>query len=368
MTNEIMTQEFMVNMGPQHPSTHGVLRALITLDGEIVKNCELHIGYLHRAIEKIAENRTYNQFIPYTDRLDYVASMSNNFAYVAAVEKLLNVIIPPRADYIRVIIAELQRIASHLIWFSTFAMDVGAVSVFLYGFREREEVLNLFEEVCGARLTYNYFRIGGISRDLPEGFTVKVFKLINMIKPKLDEYEQLLTNNAIFLERTKNIGVIDSKSAISYGLSGPNLRATGYSWDIRKAIPYSVYPELNFDVPLGENGDIWDRYKVRIEEIRQCCKILEQAIDKLPSGDIVAKVPKLFKPAAGEVCNSIESPRGELGVYIVSDGSAKPYRLKWRAPSFSNITVIPEICKGLKIADLVAIIASLDPILGEIDR
>lgn len=366
--SDLVTQEFMVNMGPQHPSTHGVLRLLLTLDGEVIKNSEVHIGYLHRAMEKIAENRTFNQFIPYTDRFDYLASMTNNFVFVLAVEKLMNITVPPRAEYIRVVMAELQRLASHLIWFATFAIDLGAMTPFLYGFREREEILNIFEMTCGARLTYNYYRFGGVAQDLPEGFEARVKKFVDGFKTKIDEYEALLTNNIIFLERTKNVGVINSERALSYGVSGPNLRATGYSWDIRKADPYSAYPEFEFEIPIGSRGDIWDRYLVRIQEMRESIRIIEQALAKLPAGEVLAKVPRVVRPPAGEVYAHIESPRGELGVYIVSDGTTKPYRLKWRAPSFSNIAPIPEIIQGLKIADVVAIIASLDPILGEIDR
>ncbi|MFH0887179.1 MAG: NADH-quinone oxidoreductase subunit D [bacterium] len=364
----LKTEEFMVNMGPQHPSTHGVLKLVLTLDGEIVKDCVPHIGFLHRGMEKIFENRTYHQIMPYTDRLDYLASMTNNFAYALAVEKMVGVKIPPRAEYIRVIMAELQRIASHLIWFSTFAIDLGATTPFLYGFRERELIIDLFEAASGNRLTYNYFRIGGISRDINPAWIEQAKKALDNIAKQIDQYEILLTGNPIFTERTKNIAVIKPELAKSYGLTGPNLRSCGIPLDLRLDYPYSVYPELEFNVITAKNGDTFDRYKVRLDEIRESIKMIKQAFDKLPEGDIMTKVPKVLKPEAGEIYSAIESPRGELGFYIVSDGSQKPQRCKVRAPSFANLAIIPDIAKGLMISDLVALTGSIDIVLGEIDR
>jgi len=365
---DIYTEEFLVNMGPQHPSTHGVLRMMLRLDGEVVLEATPHIGYLHRGIEKIAENRTYPQFIPFTDRLDYVTSMSNNWAYVGAVEKLMEIQVPERAEYIRVIMAELNRIASHLIWFGTFALDLGAVTPFLYAFREREQILDLFEMVCGQRLTYNYLRIGGVSQNLPIRFVEKTRKFIKYFPPRIDEYDDLLSRNSIFLLRTKGIGILDPKLAIDYGATGPVLRGSGVKWDLRKDEPYGIYEKFDFEIPRGEIGDCYDRYQVRMNEMRQSARIVEQALDSLPEGEIMAKIPRVIKPPAGEVYFRIESSRGELGFFVVSDGSPKPYRLKIRSPAFSNLSVISELVKGYKIADLVAILGSIDIVLGEIDR
>ncbi|MFA6425230.1 MAG: NADH-quinone oxidoreductase subunit D [Phycisphaerae bacterium] len=368
-TKDIYTEEFLMNMGPQHPSTHGVLSLELRLDGEIVKECTPHIGYLHRSIEKIAENRTYTQFIPYTDRLDYVASMNNNLGYVMAVEKMLNLEVSQRAQYIRVIVAELNRIASHLIAVGTFAQDLGAFATPLfYCFREREKVIDIFDQICGNRLTYNYMRIGGVQFDFPEGISEKIKDFVKYMRPKVDDYDQLLTHNAIFLARSKNIGVLPKELAISYSVTGPNLRASGVKWDLRKDEPYLVYDKFEFDIPVGENGDSWDRYKMRIEEIRQSLRIVEQAIDALPQGEPTVKVGRILKPSSSGTYFRTENPRGELGFYIVGDGSAYPYRLKIRAPSFSNLAVIPELVKGSKIADLVCVFGSFDVLMGEIDR
>lgn len=364
----IKTQEFLVNMGPQHPSTHGVLRLILKVDGEVVLDVEPVVGYLHRGIEKIAENCTYTQFIPFTDRLDYLASMNNNFAYVLTVEKLLNIEPPKRAQYIRVIVAELNRIASHLVFFGTYALDLGAVTPFLYAFREREKILDIFEELCGARLTYNYMRIGGVSRDIPENFKENVLDFIKYFTPLVDEYDRLLTYNKIFQKRTKNIGILKKEVAIDYGVTGPNLRATGIRWDLRKNSPYSSYSDFEFEIPTGVCGDTFDRYFVRMCEMRESLKIIKQAIENLPDGDILAKVPRVIKPPQGEAYTRCENPRGELAFYIVSDGTDKPYRLKIRAPSFINLQVLPEIMKGYKIADIVAILGSIDIVLGEVDR
>ncbi len=365
----IRTEELQLNMGPQHPSTHGVLRIVLRLDGEVIVEAIPHIGYLHRGIEKIAENRTYTQVIPLTDRLDYVSSMMNNFAYVLAVEELMGIEVPERASFIRIIMAELQRIASHLIAFGTGGLDAGAMTVFLYCFRERERILELFEMVCGARLTYNYFRFGGVSQDFPKEFAESARNFIKYMRPKLDEYEDLLLNNYIFQKRTKGVGVLKKKDALSYGASGPVLRGSGIKRDIRKEKPYSLYDRFDFEIPVGKNGDTWDRTWVRLEEMRQSLNIVEQALDGLPSGKVKAwGVPRMIKPPPGEVYRPIESTRGELGFYIVSDGSARPYRMKVRSPAFSNLSLIPVVIKGHQIADVVVILGSLDPVFGEVDR
>ena len=368
-TKDIYTEEFLINMGPQHPSTHGVLYLELKLDGEIIRDCTPHLGYLHRSMEKIAENRTYTQFIPFTDRLDYLGSMNNNLAYVMAVEKLMNLEVPERAKYIRVIIAELNRIGSHLMAVGSFAQDLGAFATPLfYGFREREKIVDIFDLICGNRLTYNYMRIGGVQFDFPAGADQKIKEFVEYMKPKVDDYDQLLSYNAIFLTRSKHIGVLPRDMAISYSVTGPSLRGSGVKWDLRKDEPYLVYDRFDFDVPVGENGDAWDRYKVRIEEIRQSLRIIEQAIDSLPEGDPCVKVGRIHKPAAAEAYCRTENPKGELGFYLVSDGSPYPYRLKIRSPSFSNLAVLPELVKGLKVADIICILGSFDIVMGEIDR
>jgi NADH-quinone oxidoreductase subunit D len=388
------THRMTINMGPQHPSTHGVLRLVLELEGEVIVSCEPHIGYLHRGIEKLAEHKTYSQFLPITDRLDYLAAPSNNLAYCLAVEKLLGISVPKRASYIRMIFAELSRIASHLVWLGTHALDLGAFTPFLYCFREREQILDIYEEYCGARLTTSYCRIGGVPYDLSDEVVDKVKCFVRMFPKKIKEYEGLLTNNRIFLKRTQNVGIIPKDVAISYGLTGPSIRGSGVRWDIRKAHPYCAYNEVSFIVPIGRGvGDVYDRYLVRIQEMKESCFIIKQALAKIPDGPIMADCPKVvlpeksrvrseiealihhfkivtegFCPEKTECYLSIESPKGELGFYIVSDGGAKPYRLKIRAPSFSNLSVISEIAKGAMVADLVAIIGSLDIVLGEIDR
>jgi NADH-quinone oxidoreductase subunit D len=366
--SEIYTEEFFVNMGPQHPSTHGVLRLLLKMDGEVVLDMVPHVGYLHRSMEKIAENRTYYQYIPYTDRIDYVSAMFCNQAFCMAVEKLANVPVPERAEYIRIIMVELNRIASHLIWLGTFSLDLGAITPFLYCFREREKILDLFEMVCGQRMTFNYMRVGGISRDITPEFVPMVKEFVNYFLPRVDEYEDILTQNPIFLSRTKGVGLLDQKVAIDHGVTGPSLRGTGLKWDLRKDEPYSIYDRFKFEIPTGENSDVWDRYIVRIKEMRESAKIALQAVESIPEGPIKTKTPAVFKPPAGEVYLRIEAPRGEMGFYIVSDGLPKPYRLKIRTGSFSNLTVLPIISRGWKIADLVAIFGSLDVVLPEVDR
>ncbi|HCD39325.1 MAG TPA: NADH-quinone oxidoreductase subunit D [Candidatus Omnitrophica bacterium] len=363
------TEDFEVSFGPQHPSTHGVLRLQLTLDGEVVIGCVPHIGYLHRDFEKICENRTYTQIIPYTDRLDYLGAMNNNFGYCMAIEKLMGLAIPERADYIRVIIAELNRIASHLLAVGTFVQDLGAFGTpLLYCFREREKILDIFESTCGSRLTYNYYRIGGVSADIPADFQKKVKEFIDYFKPKLKEYEDLMPLNAILLVRTKGIGILSKEKALAYAVTGPNLRASGVKFDLRKEEPYSIYPRFEFDIPVITTGDTWDRLRIRMDELYQSLRIIEQAIDNIPQGEHIAKVPKILKPPAGEIYFRSESPRGELGFYVISDGSTKPYRLKCRAPSFCNLAVISDLVKGVKVADVIAILGSLFVVLGEIDR
>ena len=368
VVEKIDTEEFIVNMGPQHPSTHGVCRLLLKMDGEVIVDVVPYVGYLHRSMEKVAENRTYLQYIPLTDRIDYVSAMFCNHVFCLAVEKLAQIQVPERAEYIRVIMDELNRIASHLIWLATFALDLGAITPFLYCFREREKVLDLLEMVSGQRMTFNYMRFGGVSKDLPPEFIPKTKEFIEYFKPRVDEYEYILTNNPIFLGRTKGVGILDKKTAIDYSVTGPNLRATGLKWDLRKDEPYSIYDRFEFDIPTGTNSDTWDRYMVRIQEMRQANRIVEQALESIPEGEIKTKTPAVFRPPKGEVYARIESTRGEMGFYIVSDGSTKPYRLKMRTASFSNLAVLPEMSRGWKIADIVAIFASLDVIMPDVDR
>ncbi len=388
-TQQVMT----INMGPQHPSTHGVLRLVLEIDGETVVGVTPHIGFLHRGVEKLAEHKTYHQFITLTDRLDYLAPMSNNLGYALAVEKLLDIEVPKRSQYIRVIMCELTRISSHLLWLATHALDIGAMTVFFYCFRERETLNDIFEMVSGARMNLSYVRIGGVARDLPDGFIEKTREFINTFPSRIRDYETLLTKNKIWLMRTKGVGVISAEDAINYGLSGPSIRGSNVKWDVRKAEPYSSYDELDFIVPVGENGDVYDRYTVRIEEMRQSNEIVRQAMDNLPAGKINADVPDAvlppkkelkssmeslihhFKivtegicPPAGEVYVSVEAPKGELGYYIVSDGTKTPYRLKIRPPSFVNLEGLQKMVEGHLIADVVAVIGSLDIVLGEIDR
>src|SRR5438876_7203971 len=360
--------ELILNMGPQHPSTHGVLRVKLKLDGERVIGSECLIGYLHRGVEKIAENRTYQQFAPYVDRMDYVAAVSNGLGYCEAVEKLLMVEAPPRARVIRTILTELQRIASHLLWLGTHALDIGALTPLFYCFREREEILKIFEKYCGARLTTHAFRIGGLQYEAYDGFESDVRNFVSFVKPKIDEYEELLTTNRIWLERTKGVGVISGKDAIALGVTGPVLRASGVKWDIRKAQPYANYKNFDFEIPTGENGDTYDRYIVRMMEMRQSLRIIQQAVDGIPEGPIMAKVPKVIKPPVGEVYHSIEAPKGELGYFIVSDGSTQPYRLRVRPPSFVNLQALDVMCRGQLVADVIAVIGTLDIVLGEVDR
>jgi NADH-quinone oxidoreductase subunit D len=362
------TTEMVLNMGPQHPSTHGVLRVILKLDGEKVLGTECIIGYLHRGVEKIAENRTYTMFNPYVDRMDYVAAVSNGLGYCEAVEKLLAVEAPPRAQYLRVLMTELCRIASHQVWLGTHALDIGALTPVFYAFRDREEILKIFEKYCGARLTTHAFRIGGCIYESYEGFEQDVKVFCEKFIPKLDEYEELLTTNRIWVSRTKGVGILNGEDCIALGVTGPVLRAAGVEWDLRKKQPYEAYNKFQFDIPTGTNGDTYDRYLVRIAEMRQSVRILQQAIEDIPSGPIMAKVPKVIKPAPGEVYHSIEAPKGELGYYIVSDGSTQPYRVRVRPPSFVNLQALDKMVRGMLIADVVAVIGTLDIVLGEVDR
>ena len=367
------TQDMLLNMGPQHPSTHGVLRLMIRTDGEMVSECTPVVGYLHRCAEKIGENLRYEQYVPYTDRMDYLSSMSDNLGFCLAVEKLLTVEIPARAQAIRVIMAELNRVASHLLAFGTFGLDIGAFTPFLYAFRERELILNMFEYVSGARLTYNYVKVGGVMKDVDKKFAEMVLNFLNQFDAHLKDYDELLTYNQIFITRTKGLGVFNPKMAVDFGLTGPNLRASGINYDIRKAMPYSGYEKYKFDVILGRDceqgilGDCWNRYRVRILEMIESCKIIRQALEGLPAGKYAADLRKI-KPAVGEAYTVIENPRGELGFYLISDGSETPTRCRVRAPSFVNLAIMPEVGKKQLIADLIAILGSIDIVLGEIDR
>jgi NADH-quinone oxidoreductase subunit D len=360
--------EMVLNMGPQHPSTHGVLRVILKLDGEKVLGTECVIGYLHRGVEKIAENRTYAMFTPYVDRMDYVASVSNGLGYCLAIEKLLNTEAPLRAQYIRVIMTELNRLASHMVWLGTHALDIGAMTPLFYTFRDREEILKIFEKYCGARLTTHAFRIGGCIYEAYEGMEQEILKYCDFLEPKIDEYEQLLTTNRIWLERTKGVGVINGEDCIALGVTGPVLRASGVKWDLRKAQPYSSYEKFDFEIPTGPNGDTYDRYMVRIAEMRQSVRIIRQAVAGLPEGPIMAKIPKVLKPPVGEVYVSIEAPKGELGYFVVSDGTTQPYRVRVRPPSFVNLQALDKMVRGQLVADVVAVIGTLDIVLGEVDR
>lgn len=363
----LKTQEMLLNVGPQHPSTHGVFRIVLTLDGETVVKANSVPGYLHRGIEKILESRTYPQVLPYTDRLDYLAGLLMNWGYVNAMEELMDIEVPERAEYIRVIMGELQRIASHLVATAAYSGDVGGLTGFIYCFRDREDIMDMIEMVSGARLTPSYMRIGGVAADLPDGFLEKCQKFIDYLPTAIEEYNGLITGNEIFQHRTKKVAPITAERAINMSLSGPILRASGVNYDLRKARPYSIYDRFEFDVPLGSNGDCFDRFYLRILEMTQSLRIIRQALDKLPDGPINAKVPKIIKPPVGEAYAEIESSKGIMGVYVVSDGSTKPYRIHFRRPSFINLGHFDELIEGWKIADVIAILGSFDIVLGEVD-
>ena len=360
--------ELVINMGPQHPSTHGVLRVKLKLDGERVVGSECVIGYLHRGVEKIAENRTYQQFAPYVDRMDYVAAVSNGLGYCEAVEKLLVVEAPSRAHVIRTILTELQRIASHLLWLGTHALDIGALTPLFYCMREREEILKIFEKYCGARLTTHAFRIGGLQYEAYDTLEKDVELFYNDLAGRFQENSDLLTGNSIWIGRTRNVGLLNSADCIALGASGPVLRASGVKWDLRKAMPYAAYDQYKFEIPVGTRGDTYDRYMVRVEEMRQSRLICLQAIENIPAGPIMARVGKVLKPPAGEVYHAIEGPKGILGYYIVSDGSTQPYRIRIRPPSFINLQALDKMIRGHLVTDVVAIIGTLDIVLGEVDR
>jgi NADH-quinone oxidoreductase subunit D len=344
-----------------------VFRIILELDGETVVKATPVPGYLHRGIEKLAEARTYTQVIPYTDRMDYMAAMLMNWGYVAAVEKLMGIEVPERVEYIRVIVGELSRIASHLIAIGAYGGDIGALTAFTYTFRDREYILDLLEMVSGSRMTFSYFRIGGVAADLPEEFFPAVRKVLADVPNWCDEYDNLITGNEIFQARTKHVGIITPEMGINYSLSGPTLRGSGVNFDLRKARPYSIYDRFDFEVPLGQNGDCFDRFRIRIDEIRQCLRIIEQALEQLPEGPITAKVPKVIKPPVGDAYAEVESSKGVYGCYVVSDGSPKPYRVHFRRPSYINLTYLGELCEGWKIADVIAILGSIDIVLGEVD-
>jgi len=393
----VRTETMTLNMGPQHPSTHGVLRVVLELDGETVLHAKPILGYLHTGMEKQAEYKTYTQSIPQTDRMDYTAPLSNNLALCLAAEKLLGIEAPPRAQAIRVLLTELTRISAHCLWLGTHALDIGAMTVFFYAFREREKVLSIYDMVCGARMTASYFRVGGLASDIPAGLLAKCRKFIDEMPKHIDEYEKLLTDNPIWLARTKGVAPLTANEAIALGATGPTLRGSGVSWDLRRNMPYSGYEQYQFDVPTGSNGDAFDRYAVRIEEMRQATRIADQAETRLRTmgekgeyrlrdykyvlpakEDVKTSMEALihhfkivahgFFPPVGEAYAAVEAPKGELGFYFVSDGTPKPWRMKVRAPSFVNLQCLPTMVEGRLVADVIAAIGSLDIVLGEIDR
>ncbi|MEP0844946.1 MAG: NADH-quinone oxidoreductase subunit D [Phycisphaerae bacterium] len=377
---DVRTEEMLVNMGPQHPSTHGVLRIVLRTDGELVLEAIPHIGYLHRCAEKIGENLQPYQYIPKTDRMDYLAAMNNNHAFSVAVEKLAGIEVPERAGYIRIIMAEMNRIASHLVSFGTYGLDMGAFTPFLYAFRERERILDLFEAVCGARLTYSYITIGGVTQDLPDRFLETLAEFLDYFEPKVDEYNQLLTYNHIFVKRTAGVGIISPEDALRWALTGPVLRGSGIKWDLRKTRPYDLYSRFEFDVPVGlpggsegiprevRVGDCWSRYFVRMQEIKQSVRIVRQCLEQIPDGEYKAKLPKTLKLPETEVYFEAEGARGQLGFLVVGDGSAIPYRVKVRGPSFCNLSVTTQVCRNVLLADVPAIVGSIDIVMGEVDR
>lgn len=363
----IKTQEITLNMGPQHPSTHGVYRCILTLDGEIVTKAVNVVGYLHRGTEKLAESRTYTQVIPYTDRFDYVGAMAANVGYVEAVEKLMQLEVPERAQYIRTIMVELSRVASHMVFVGCYALDLAAFTGWMVCFRDREKILDLMEMVTGSRMTFSYPRIGGLQADIPDEFIPALKEFLADYPRMIEEYHKLISGNEILIDRSKGIGVMTQQQALDFGITGPNIRCCGLPYDLRKA-PGSFYNRFNFDVPVLENGDTWDRFYYRMLEMDQSIRIIEQALEQMEEGPIMAKVPKVIKPPAGEVYHRFESTKGQIGYYIVSDGSPKPYRLHVHSPSFVNLGIFPEIVKGANIQDAVAILASIDIVLGEVDR
>ncbi len=392
-TDPTSDQTMIINMGPQHPSTHGVLRLVVEIDGETVVSLAPDIGYLHTGIEKTCEAKFYQQVVPLTDRIDYLCPLTNNLAYCLAVEKLLGLEIPERAQYLRILLNELTRIQSHLVWLGTHAMDIGALTIFLYCWREREDIMRIYENVSGQRMMTSYFRIGGLALEPPLDFYKQVQDFLNIMPARIDQYENLLTGNPIWMNRLKGVGYLSAADAIALGVTGPPLRASGVDWDLRRDMPYSGYEKFQFKVPVSDVGDVWARYVVRIEEMRESLKICQQALDGIPEGRIVADAPKIVLPdreqmktqmeslihhfkivtegfavPAGEVFQAVESPRGEMGYYVVSDGTAKPYRVHMRNPSYATLQALETMCKGRLLADVVAVIGSIDIVLGEIDR
>jgi len=389
-------KELTLNMGPQHPATHGVLRLTLDLDGEVVTGCTPHVGYLHRGIEKLAESRTWHGVMPLTDRLDYIASAGNNIGYCLAVERLFGIEVPDRAKYLRTIVFEMSRISSHLLWLATHALDIGAMTVFLYCFREREWLLDIFETICGARLTVSYPRIGGVLQDMEPAVLESLDAFTRMFPGKILEYETMIDKNRIWLDRTQGVGVISARDALRWGLTGPTLRGSGVMYDLRRDVPYDAYDRVDFDVPLGSNGDVYDRYRCRMEELRQSNRILRQCIAALPQGDILsANTPDLDIPLMGkkelvpemslgnasiafgdvlpvapkgEIYSAVEAPKGELGLYLMSDGSGNPCRMRVRSPSYVHAGALAKMCEGGFIADVIAVIGSIDIVMGECDR
>ena len=362
------TVDMMLNMGPQHPATHGVFRMVLTVDGERVEDVTPHIGYLHRGSEKLAENESYGQVVTLFDRLDYVSNLNNELIFCRAAERLMGVEPPERAQYIRTILAELNRLASHLLFLGTYAIDLGGMTPIMYGFRERERIQNLFESVTGARMMHNFIRIGGVKEDVPPGFAPRVRALLDDVERGVDEIDRLLTFNEVFLARTRGVGVIDAPTAVSCGLTGPSLRASGVAYDVRKDYPYEAYPYLSYKVPIGENGDCWDRYYMRVLECRESASMVRQCLDQMEDGPVTAQMRRIARPPKGEVYAHGENPRGDIGVFLVSDGTDKPYRVKVRAPSFCNLVALRPMMRNAYIADAVAILGSLDIVLGEVDR
>jgi NADH-quinone oxidoreductase subunit D len=372
MANEflepITEQTFFLNMGPQHPSTHGVLRLFLKLDGEYIVEADPIIGYGHRGHEKMAESHLYEQFLPNTSRMDYLAGLILNHGYVAAVEKMAGIEVPPRAEYIRVICAELNRISSHLLWFGTYVMDLGGFTPFLYCFDDRENILDILDRVSGSRLTYSYCRFGGVARNVDDEFITATQQFIERLRSRWDDYHNLVTKNVIFIHRAKDVGVINRELALRFGCTGPILRAAGVPYDVRKAEPYSVYSELDFEIPTGSKGDALDRYLVRLQEMEQSLRIIEQALERLPDGAIKAAVPHKVRPPRGDYYFAVESARGAVGFYIVSDGTSYPYRLKARVPSYGNLQVLTEVLPGTLVADTISILGSIDIVVPEVDR
>ena len=367
-TDQSNAIDLMINMGPQHPSTHGVFRLVIWVDGERIVRSEPHIGYLHRGSEKISEDEQYGQVITLFDRLDYVSNLNCELAFCLAVEKLMEVQVPDRAQYIRTILCELNRISSHMLFYGVYGLDAGAMTPVLYAFRERERIQSLFESVTGARMMHNYIRVGGVNEDLPEDFEKRLRQLTDQLKQGIDECDDLLSQNEMFLARTKGVGTISAEVAIDLGVTGPALRASGVLEDVRISEPYSIYDRFEFGIPVGTYGDCWDRYYVRVEEMRQSLSIIEQAMEQMESGEIMANVRRIVRPPKGEVYVRTESPRGDFGVFLVSDGSDKPYRVKVRAPSFCNLQALQHMLREAYLADAVIILGSIDIILGEVDR